>query len=90
MTQEYRLSVLESIREIDYLVLFEDDTPETLIREIRPDVLIKGKDWEGKTVAGGTFVQETGGQVAFIDLEGDLSTTDIIQKILRAYGGEHQ
>ena len=86
VTQEHRLTLLESISEIDYLVLFDEDTPETLIREIRPDVLIKGKDWEGKAVAGGDFVQEYGGQVCFIDLEEGLSTTNIINKIRYIYG----
>ena len=90
VTQEHRLALLESIREIDYLVLFDEDTPETLIREIQPDVLIKGKDWEGKVVAGGDFVREHGGQVCFIDLEEGLSTSNIINKILYVYGEQNK
>lgn len=86
VTQTNRLALLDSICEIDYLVLFEEDTPERLIRDIRPDVLIKGKDWEGQPVAGGDFVRKNGGQVHFIDLEGDISTTSIINKILYVYG----
>lgn len=81
--QENRLKLLESISYIDYLVMFESDTPEDLIKAIRPDVLIKGKDWEGKEVAGGSFVKDCGGEVRFIDLEQGLSTTNIINKILK-------
>lgn len=90
VTQEHRLTLLESIQEIDYLVLFDEDTPETLIREIQPDILIKGKDWEGKAVAGEDFVREHGGQVCFIDLEDGLSTTNIINKILYVYGVQNK
>lgn len=85
--QSARLSLLEAITYIDYIVLFDEDTPEELIRTIRPDVLVKGKDWVGKPVAGSEFVQGNGGKVCFINLEDGLSTTSIIQKILTAYGG---
>ena len=87
VSQDARLSLLEAITYIDYIVLFDEDTPEDLIQTIRPDVLVKGRDWEGKPVAGGEFVQRSGGKVCFIDLEDGLSTTSIIQKILIAYGG---
>lgn len=77
-----RLKLLEAIDCIDYLVLFEDDTPQKLIEAIQPDVIVKGKDWEGQEVAGGEFVRKNGGEVCFIDLEQGLSTTNIIKKIL--------
>ena len=79
-----RLKLLESIELIDYLVPFEEDTPQGLIEAIRPDVLVKGKDWEGKAVAGSDFLKSYGGRLEFIDLERGLSTTAIIEKILRA------
>lgn len=78
-----RLKLLEAITYIDYLVLFEDDTPEKLIKSIKPDVLVKGRDWEGKNVVGAEFVQQNGGKVQFIDLEQGLSTTNIIKKIVQ-------
>lgn len=77
-----RLKLLEAISSIDYLILFEEDTPQALIEAIKPDVLVKGRDWEGKTVAGGEFVEQNGGKVCFIDLEQGLSTTNIINKII--------
>lgn len=82
VAQENRLALLEALSCIDYLVLFDDDTPEELIRAIKPDVLVKGKDWEGKAVAGCDFVKSYGGKVCFIELEQGLSTTNIINKIL--------
>lgn len=81
---ENRLALLESIGIIDYLVPFEDDTPQTLIERIRPDILVKGKDWEGKKVAGADFLSTYGGKVAFIDLEEGLSTTNLVEKIKRS------
>lgn len=77
-----RLKLLEAVNCIDYLILFEDDTPQELIEAIKPDILVKGKDWESKEVAGGKFVEENGGKVCFIDLEQGLSTTNIVNKII--------
>lgn len=82
-----RLALLEAVTYVDYLILFDDDTPEAVIRELAPDILVKGRDWEGKDVAGGKFVEEHGGKVCFIDLEKGLSTTNLIQKIMQANSG---
>lgn len=87
ITQEDRIALLSAIIYVDYIILFDDDTPEELIRVIKPDILVKGEDWAGKPVAGAEFVQNNGGQVRFIDLEEGLSTTNIIHKILEVYGG---
>ena len=86
VSQKNRVALLEAIRYLDYIVLFDDDTPEALIQAICPDVLVKGKDWEEKTVIGGDFVQQYGGEVRFIELEAGLSTTNVIEKILDVYG----
>lgn len=80
-----RIKLLEAIAYVDYLVLFDSDTPEELIKDIKPDALIKGRDWEGKKVAGADFVEKNGGKVHFIDLEQGLSTTNIIEKVVRVY-----
>lgn len=84
--QQARLALLEALDMVDYLVLFDEDTPQTLIEQLCPDVMVKGKDWEGKSVAGGEFVCAHGGRVEFIELEQGLSTTQIIEQVLRAYG----
>lgn len=86
ISQQNRAALLCAISYIDYVVLFEEDTPEALIRELCPDVLVKGADWSGQEISGGQFVKENGGEVKFIDLEEGLSTTAIIEKILNTYG----
>lgn len=79
-----RMALLSALECVDFVIPFEDDTPQTLIETIRPDVLVKGKDWEGKEVAGGAFVKSIGGRVEFIELEQGLSTTNIINKIMKS------
>lgn len=78
---ENRMTMLSALDCVDYVIPFEDDTPQKLIEQVRPDVLVKGKDWEGKPVAGDSFVRSYGGEVRFIELEQGLSTTSIIEKI---------
>lgn len=84
VTLENRMRLLESLELIDYVVPFDGDTPQALIEAIRPDVLVKGKDWEGKTVAGEEFLASYGGQVRFAELEQGLSTTAIVAKIMES------
>lgn len=81
VTLENRIALLTELSCVDMVIPFEDDTPQVLIEKIKPDIMVKGKDWEGKTVAGAEFVQSYGGEVRFIDLEQGLSTTHIIEKI---------
>ena len=85
VTQMNRAKLLSALGMIDYLVIFDDDTPQKLIEKILPDVLVKGKDWEGKEVAGQDVVESHGGKVSFINLEEGLSTTNIIEKIRKLY-----
>ena len=49
-------AVLSALSSVDYVVGFEDATPESLIRKIKPDVLVKGEDWADKGVVGSEFV----------------------------------
>lgn len=83
--EQNRIALLEAIECIDYVVLFKDETPQQLIEKILPDVLVKGRDWEGKTVVGQDIVETHGGYVYFVDLEEGLSTTAIIQKVIEVY-----
>ena len=79
----HRKVLLEALSMVDFVIPFEEDTPQKLIEEIRPDVLVKGTDWKGKEVAGARFVESYGGSVEFIELEQGLSTTAIVEKIKR-------
>ncbi|MCA8914044.1 MAG: D-glycero-beta-D-manno-heptose-7-phosphate kinase [Planctomycetes bacterium] len=77
---EARARVLAALSDVDYVTVFEEDTPDQLIRELRPDVLVKGEDWSGKKVAGASFVESTGGRVVFAPLVQGKSTSNMIEK----------
>lgn len=76
-----RATVMASMAAADLVVLFEEDTPERLIRAILPDVLIKGADYTVKQVVGADVVQAAGGRVALIALEQGHSTSNTIRRI---------
>nr|WP_082863505.1 D-glycero-beta-D-manno-heptose 1-phosphate adenylyltransferase [Thermodesulfatator autotrophicus] len=79
--QEYRAQVLGALSVVDYVVLFDEDTPERLIKALRPDVLVKGADWPEEKIVGASFVKSYGGKVLRIPFEHEISTTKIIEKI---------
>jgi len=83
--QEMRAFLLDSLKPVDYVVVFDEDTPEKLIRAIKPDVLVKGGDWERDKIVGKDFVESYGGKVLTIPFEYDISTTKIINKVLKLY-----
>lgn len=76
-----RASVLSALRFIDYVVVFGEDTPENIIRTIRPDVLVKGGDYKIENIVGADFVKSEGGEVVTIDFVDGKSTTRIIEKM---------
>ena len=80
--QKERAEVLSALETVDYVVIFNDPTPERLIEAIRPDVLAKGADWAARDIVGARAVKEAGGRVARITLAKGKSTTNIIKKIL--------
>lgn len=79
-TLKDRLAVLAGLQSVDYIVPFSEDTPEELIQTIKPDVLVKGSDYEGKSIAGADYVKAQGGAVVLIPLLEGHSTTNIIKK----------
>ncbi len=83
--QQQRALVLDSLRPVDYVVIFEEDTPQRLIEAIRPDILVKGGDWELDKIVGREFVESYGGKVVTIPFEHDVSTSKIIERILSLY-----
>jgi rfaE bifunctional protein nucleotidyltransferase chain/domain len=78
---EQRKKVLQALKPVDLVIVFEEDTPERLIKEIKPDVLVKGGDWKIENIVGADFVMSYGGKVYTIDFVYDTSTTKIIEKI---------
>jgi D-beta-D-heptose 7-phosphate kinase/D-beta-D-heptose 1-phosphate adenosyltransferase len=83
-----RIGVLEELESIDYLVRFDDDTPIRLIEAIKPDVLVKGADYRKEQVVGWDIVERHGGRVALAPLIDGRSTSNVIRRILDAYGNE--
>ncbi|MGC8941284.1 MAG: D-glycero-beta-D-manno-heptose 1-phosphate adenylyltransferase [Sulfurihydrogenibium sp.] len=79
--QEHRKKVLSALKPVDLVIIFDEDTPERLIKEIKPDVLVKGGDWKVENIVGADFVKSYGGKVLTIDFVYDTSTTKIISKI---------
>ena len=79
-----RAQMLAALADVSYVVVFDEDTPDALIREVHPDVLVKGEDWEGKEVVGSEFVRSYGGDVVLAPLVKGKSTTEIIQRIMRS------
>ena len=76
-----RAYVVSNLASVDYVVAFDEDTPHTLIEQIKPDILVKGGDWAIESIIGADFVMSYGGSVIRIPLEEGFSTTAIIQKI---------
>lgn len=83
--QSQRAFILSNLKPVDFVVLFEEDTPAKLIEAIVPDVLIKGADWSLDNIAGKDIVLENGGEVKTIEFVNSQSTSNIIQTILERY-----
>lgn len=77
--------VLSALECVDYIVIFSEPTPVKLIKSIRPDVLVKGKDWRVQEIAGAKEVLEQGGKVKTIALVKNRSTTGLIERILHSH-----
>jgi rfaE bifunctional protein nucleotidyltransferase chain/domain len=82
---EMRGFVLSQIQGVDYVIPFEEETPINLIKVIRPDILVKGGDWPVEKIVGKDFVEEYGGKVLTIPFRYKISTTQIIEEILKKY-----
>ncbi|WP_303816570.1 D-glycero-beta-D-manno-heptose 1-phosphate adenylyltransferase [Selenomonas ruminantium] len=76
-----RAKVVGALKAVDYVVLFGEQTAETVIAEVKPDVYVKGGDYTLDTLPEAKIVQSYGGKVAFIDMVEGRSTTNIINKI---------
>ena len=76
-----RLAVLAGLESVDWVTCFEGDTPEALLREIQPDILVKGGDYDKKGVVGWEIVEAYGGEVKVMGMTPDCSTTAIVEKI---------
>ncbi|OPL17198.1 MAG: glycerol-3-phosphate cytidylyltransferase [delta proteobacterium ML8_D] len=78
-SEAMRAQVLAGLAAVDYVVIFHDPTPLSIIQNIVPDVLVKGADWEEKDIVGAETVKGAGGIVARIPFIHDISTSRILK-----------
>ncbi|MBW6460017.1 MAG: D-glycero-beta-D-manno-heptose 1-phosphate adenylyltransferase [Bacteroidales bacterium] len=77
--QASRALILASLRFVEAVILFDEDTPYDLISMIKPDVLVKGGDYSEETIVGADIVKENGGEVVTIPLVEGYSTSGLIK-----------
>ncbi|MBA4251515.1 MAG: D-glycero-beta-D-manno-heptose 1-phosphate adenylyltransferase [Chlorobiaceae bacterium] len=88
VNQDERAFVMSNLKPVDFVVLFDEDTPAEIIKAIIPDVLIKGGDWSIENIVGREIVESNGGEVKSIEFVSQQSTSKIIQTILDRYGSD--
>lgn len=88
LSQNDRAEILKSLSVVDEVRVFDEATPEKIIEEIKPDVLVKGGDWKISEIVGADFVQSYGGKVFSIPLRDGYSSSAIVEKIQNAKVGE--
>ena len=81
-TELDRAIVLGALEFVDYIVIFEEETPFNLINLIKPDILVKGGDWKENEIIGSDIVKEKGGKIISLSYKQGISTTNILNKIL--------
>ncbi len=80
--EEERAELLSALEAVDFIFLFDDDTPIKVIDGVRPDILVKGADWKHGEIVGEDIVKASGGKVVRVKLVDGKSTTNIIEKVL--------
>ncbi|HEY3294395.1 MAG TPA: D-glycero-beta-D-manno-heptose 1-phosphate adenylyltransferase [bacterium] len=85
MSAEDRVYALAALRCVDHVVLFDEDTPEDLIKAITPDVLVKGGDYKPSEVAGAKHVEQNGGKVVILPFRDGCSTSGLIEEIVERF-----
>ncbi len=83
--QHERAFIISSLKPVDYVVIFEEDTPGEIIDKLIPDVLIKGADWAIDKIVGRETVEKNGGKVETIKFVNDQSTTNIIKTVTERF-----
>jgi rfaE bifunctional protein nucleotidyltransferase chain/domain len=81
LREDERAELLAALEMVDYVTIFDEDTPLELIRAVEPDVLAKGGDWNEADIVGAEFVRGRGGRVERMTYHPDLSTTEVLRRI---------
>ena len=86
VTESERAEVLLALDCVDAVIIFNEIKPNLIIREIVPDVLVKGADWSADQIVGRDTVENAGGRVVRVSVETGYSTTTLIERIKRVAG----
>ena len=81
LSQTARAAILRALRCVDEVRIFEEPTPAKIIKQIKPDVLVKGGDWQIEQIIGADFVLKRGGEVYSLSLKDGFSSSAIVEKI---------
>ena len=85
LNEAERTFILSSLKPVDYIVVFNEVTPERIIKELIPDILVKGADWKLYDIVGKDIVLDNGGKVKTIKFVNNQSTSKIIRMIVNRY-----
>ncbi len=85
LSEKERAFIVSNLKPVDYVTIFEEDTPAKLIEELVPDILVKGADWPIDKIIGREVVVSNGGEVKTIEFVNDQSTSKIINFILNKH-----
>lgn len=85
INQRDRLRLVAALESVDFVVLFKEDNPLKIIKILKPDLLVKGADWNKNNIVGKNFVSNYGGNVSRIRFVKGRSTTNLIKKIARRF-----
>ncbi|MBX2976785.1 MAG: D-glycero-beta-D-manno-heptose 1-phosphate adenylyltransferase [Ignavibacteriaceae bacterium] len=85
LKQNERAFILSNLSAVDFVTIFEEDTPYEIISALVPDVLIKGADWSIENIVGKDIVEKSGGEVKTIEFVNEQSTSKIINLIVDRY-----
>ena len=88
LSQTEREAILQGLKSVDEVRIFDENTPENLIKELNPDVLVKGGDWKPEEIIGADFVIKNGGEVFSLPLKDEFSSSKIVEKIREASTSE--
>jgi D-glycero-beta-D-manno-heptose 1-phosphate adenylyltransferase len=80
-SESERKFLLENLKAVDFVEVFSEDTPYNLIKEVKPNLLVKGGDWKEEQIIGSDIVKAGGGKVLSLKFKDGFSTTNIIEKI---------
>lgn len=83
-TLNERMNIIASIGIVDFVVAFNQDTPQELIKYTKPDVLVKGGDYNKNNIVGAKFIKKNGGKIHIVDFKSNLSTSNIIKSLKEA------